>query len=153
MYLRLFAHPHTQGILIVVDYFKCNADIFVYTTQADQVITWLRSKTFVLGILRELQQHLTPNSPPLTIIRAVITRWTSHFLAYRRLLQLRYIILTMIQHDSMLPESQIITGNAAAKKKAKEIVSYLKDDKFWNALTRYASHVRHTFIRSIIHLY
>ncbi|KAI0755920.1 hypothetical protein BC629DRAFT_1296537, partial [Irpex lacteus] len=125
--------------LIVSDYFKCDAEIFVYSTQADLAITWLRSKTFVLGLLRDIQQRLDPNGIPLTVIRAVITRWTSHFLAYRRLLDLRYPIMAMLNQDSKLPESQIITGNSKAKAKAREMISYLKDDDFWRALSRYVS--------------
>ena len=125
-------------MLVVVDYFKSNANIFTYSTQADQVITWLHSKTFVLSILRELQQRMNPIATPLTIIRAVLTRWMSHFLAYRHLLQLHYTIMSMIQQDEALPrdQSKLITGNSAAKAKAAEIISYLKDDMFWRALSQ-----------------
>ncbi len=98
------------------------------------MIAWLRSKTYVLALLRDIQLRINPGSAPLTIIRAVLTRWTSHFLAYRRLLQLRYTIMTMVQQDELLSESQIITGNAAAQGKAREVISYLQRDGFWNAL-------------------
>ncbi|KAI0083543.1 hypothetical protein BDY19DRAFT_900168, partial [Irpex rosettiformis] len=130
--------------LVVVDYFKCSADIFVYSTQADQVIAWLRSKTFVLSLLRQLQQRLNPGSTPLSIIRAVPTRWTSHFLAYRRLVKLRYTIMTAIQQDELLPvsQSQLITGNSVAQAKAKEMISYMKDDRFWNAITQITTHLQ-----------
>ena len=65
---------------------------------------------------------------------AVITRWTSHFLAYRRLLRLRPYIMTMILQDECQEKSHIITGTSLAKAKATEIISYLKDDQFWNAV-------------------
>ena len=125
---------HFQTYLIVGDYFKCNADILVYSSRAEQVITWLRSKTYVLARLRQIQQGADPKNTPLSVVRAVITRWTSHFLAYRRLLRLRPYIMTMILQDECQEKSHIITGTSSAKAKATEIISYLKDDQFWNAI-------------------
>lgn len=78
--------------------------------------------------------RLRPGTPPLSVIRAVLTRWTSHFLAYRRLLQLQTSIMTMLELDEAAEESQIITGSASAREKATEIISYLKDDHFWSAI-------------------
>lgn len=147
---RLIAreHPHLiilpcyahQVNLIVGDYFKSNAEILVYSTRADQVIAWLRSKLQVLGLLRDVQTLLRPGCTPLSIIRAVLTRWTSHYLAYRRLLQLRTSVETMLEEDaSSVNESQIITGTSAAQDKAREMVACLKDDMFWMAVKRYVS--------------
>lgn len=42
----------------------------------------------------------------------------------------------MLDQDEKCAESQIITGNAAAKAKAQEMITYLKDDSFWKALTQ-----------------
>ncbi|KAI0782452.1 hypothetical protein BC629DRAFT_1289429, partial [Irpex lacteus] len=127
--------------LIVGDYFKCKADILDYAPRAEQVITWLRSKTYVLALLRNIQERVNPGAPPLSVVRAVLTRWTSHYLAYRRLLRLQPYLMTMIAQDEAGKESQIITGTAAAKAKAIEIISHLKDSDFWRAIERMKSHL------------
>ncbi|KAI0082950.1 ribonuclease H-like domain-containing protein [Irpex rosettiformis] len=136
--LPCYAH---QTYLIVGDYFKCNADILAYASRAEQVISWLRSKTYVLAQLQIFQEHSNPGVLPKSVVRAVLTRWTSHFLAYRRLLFLRPYIMTMVQQDSNASESQIITGSSSAKAKAVEIISYLNDDKFWSAVKQMELHL------------
>ena len=98
------------------------------------MIAWLRSKTYVLARLRAIQEGIDPNVAPLSVIRAVLTRWTSHYLAYRRLIRLRPFIMAMIQQDESATTSQIITGTSSAKAKAVEAISHLKDDKFWSAV-------------------
>ncbi|KAI0090050.1 ribonuclease H-like domain-containing protein, partial [Irpex rosettiformis] len=106
-----------------------------------QVISWLRSKTYVLAQLQIFQEHSNPGVLPKSVVRAVLTRWTSHFLAYQRLLFLRPYIMTMVQQDSNASESQIITGSSSAKAKAVEIISYLNDDKFWSAVKQMELHL------------
>jgi hypothetical protein len=112
----------------------------VYSTKADQAIAWLRSKTFILGLLRQIQTRLNPKSPPLTVIRPVLTRWTSRYLAYCRLLQLRTSIQAMLEQDDALCSSQIITGTGSAKVKATETITCLRDEGFWIAIKRQVSH-------------
>lgn len=105
----------------------------------------------MLGLLRAAQVRLKPSSPPLTVIRPVLTRWTSHFLAYRRLLELRRSIETIIEEDEDRLDSQLITGTASAKHKAREIMQYLKDDAFWKAVKQYEiSQFGHYLFHNII---
>ncbi|KAI0087465.1 hypothetical protein BDY19DRAFT_893021, partial [Irpex rosettiformis] len=125
--LPCYAH---QMYLIIGNYFKCNADILIYTSHAEQVIGWLRSKTYILACLRNLQELANPGVPPKSVMRAVLTRWTSHFLAYQRLVYLCPYIMTMIQQNSGSSESQIITESSSAKAKATEMILYLNDDSF-----------------------
>lgn len=78
--------------------------------------------------------RVRPGAVPVTIIRAVLTRWTSHYLAYRCLLELRRSLEVLIEEDEALEENQLITGNTAVQVKATEMIGYLKNDSFWAAI-------------------
>ena len=132
-----YAH---QINLIVGDYFKCKSSTFIKISEnATELITWLRSKTFVLASLRELQ--LEANQPALTVIRAVLTRWTAHYLAYSRLLALEPHLKALVSKDLIKGEqnSQLIIGDARSKAKAREAISIIIDhgNTFWNGLRGY----------------
>lgn len=73
--------------LIVGDYFKVDKGFLRYSHQATELITWLRSKTYVLALIKQTQHDLKLNQ--VSVIRPVLTRWTSHYLAFRRLLELK----------------------------------------------------------------
>jgi hypothetical protein len=105
---------------VVGDYFKSNASVLVYAETATELITWLRSKTLVLALLREAQAQADANG--LSMIRAVLTRWTAHYMAYRRLLELRSTLTSVVYGDESRPQSRIIIGNAGAKAKAREMI-------------------------------
>ena len=75
-----------QTNLIVGDFFKSDTEFLQYTDKATELIGWLRGKTYILALLREVQQ--TNSLHVLAVIRAVLTRWTAHYLAYRRLLEI-----------------------------------------------------------------
>jgi hypothetical protein len=69
-----------QVNLVVGKYFKSNADVLKYTDKATQLIAWLRSKTLVLAMLQKVRADA--NLMPLSVIRAVLTRWTANYMAY-----------------------------------------------------------------------
>lgn len=131
-----YAH---QINLVVGDYFKCRDSTFTQvSTLATELITWLRSKTFVLALLRAIQEE--NGQATLSVIRAVLTRWTAHYLAYCRLLELEPSLRLLAQKDAMKDEhdSQLITGDARAKAKAREMVGLIldRDNTFWSAIRR-----------------
>ncbi|KAI6145407.1 hypothetical protein BKA82DRAFT_3981667, partial [Pisolithus tinctorius] len=68
--------------LIVGDLFKARDDYTVYGDMAQDLITWLCSKTHVLALLQEIEIQTVTYGKTLTILRPVLTHWTSHFLAY-----------------------------------------------------------------------
>ena len=80
--------------LIVGNYFGCGDPlILIFSAKATGLITWLRSKTQVLGLIRDIQVALNNANPGssrqvLSVIRAVLTRWTAHYLSYQHLLNL-----------------------------------------------------------------
>lgn len=115
--------------MIVGDIFASNSDILEYTDLAAELITWLRSKTYVL------------NSLPYAILRAVLTRWTAHYNAYRRLLDLYVPLTRLVNHDAKYSGSEnerqriLITGNKKAQEKAGAMVKIIRDPIFWHKLT------------------
>ncbi|KIJ19529.1 hypothetical protein PAXINDRAFT_8016 [Paxillus involutus ATCC 200175] len=69
-----------QWNLIVGDLFKVKDDYAEYGDMVQDLIMWLRSKTQVLGLLCEIQ--MASMGKTLAIIRAVLTRWLTHYLTY-----------------------------------------------------------------------
>lgn len=132
----LLITPNVRQVnLIVGVYFKSGAAFVEFADKADDLITWLRSKTFVLALLRETQEQ--SGKTALTVIRPVLTHWTAHYCAYDRLLTLRPFLLILIKMDKQHLDSQIITGKRAARDKASKMVDLIESGQFWHALARY----------------
>jgi hypothetical protein len=108
--------------LVVGDYFRSDSNVLKYTDLATQLITWLRSKTRILA-------HL-----PLSVLRAVLTRWTAHYVAYRRLLQLYPSLKGLVLSDLTKPDAEkvLVSGDSAAKRKAREMVAVIENPSFWH---------------------
>jgi hypothetical protein len=131
-------HFANQVNLVVGKYFKSNANVLKYTDQATQLITWLRSKTLVLAMLRKVR--IDANLTPLSVIRAVLTRWTAHYMAYQCLLELRPALESVVANDAMQARDEdrtVITGDAKAKRTSRQMVKIIKDPLFWHTLTRF----------------
>ncbi|KAJ3899457.1 hypothetical protein F5879DRAFT_810857, partial [Lentinula edodes] len=126
--------------LIVGDYFKVDQGFLQYSKHATELITWIRSKTYVLALIRNAQ--LEARQPVVTIIQAVLTRWTSHYLAFRCLLDIHSTLNYLVTKDQMLPESQLITGDTKAKAKAQTMVRLIQNSDCWKALARYVLEIK-----------
>ncbi|KAI0026386.1 hypothetical protein K488DRAFT_16554, partial [Vararia minispora EC-137] len=74
---------------------------------------------------------------------AVLTRWTSHFLSYRRLLQLEGTLKSLMAADiEREKDKQIIfAGDAKTVRKAKAEYTVIKDETFWRSLRRAVQHL------------
>ena len=78
----------SQINLIVGDYFRTkDADFLKYSTKANELISWLRSKKIILARIEDFLK--SQGRQPMGVIRPVPTRWTAFYLAYQRLLELR----------------------------------------------------------------
>lgn len=123
--------------MVVGDYFKLRTAALEYTDLANNLITWLRSKTLVLALLRTAQEDATGTSK--SVIRAVLTRWTAHYQAYKRMLELRASLVAIIAADDARPSDKklIVTGDRKAKDQARKMITIIMDPVFWHALTRY----------------
>ena len=108
-----------------------------YSKLAEELITWIRSKTLFHAVLKSTHGAMT-NTNGLAVLRAVLTRWTSHYLAYCRLDDLRLALQTVVQNDVILPDEKkcVIIGDSRAKEKARSMVVIINDPRFWVALGR-----------------
>ena len=106
-----------------------------FANDATELIGWLRSKTQILALLREVQMRLGDDAVK-AVICAVLTQWTAHYQAYSRLLDLCHVLIMVVDTDAHRPEKErrVITGDTRAKKKAKDMVTLIKNDVFWKAL-------------------
>ena len=135
MFLDCYAH---QINLVVGDYFKSETLVLTFTDNATELISWLRGKTQILAAMRDIQARCG-EAVAKAVIRAVLTRWTAHYLAYARLLDLRLVLAMVINTDSHRPEKEmcVIAGDSKAKKKARDMVALIGNEHFWVALLRY----------------
>jgi hypothetical protein len=74
----------------------------------------------------------------LAIIRAVLTRWTAHYQAYKHLLELKATLQMLVSAEAAWPESKkmIITGDKKAKDHATEMLNVIMNSTFWHAIAR-----------------
>ncbi|KAH6873588.1 hypothetical protein BKA70DRAFT_1034840, partial [Coprinopsis sp. MPI-PUGE-AT-0042] len=122
--------------LVVGDYLKdSDDDLVAYTNKAGEVITWLCGKTMLMAIIRETYSNHNGGKKK-TILRAVISHWTSHYMSYDRLLQMRHIIKLVIDSDSIKPpqEQRVVIGDSAAQERARAMVQIIIDPAFWHGL-------------------
>jgi len=122
--------------LVVGDYFKSATTALDYTDMANELITWLRSKTLVLALIRQTQEESTGR--PLAVICAVLTHWTAHYQAYRRLLMLHATLVAIVSVDATRMEAnkKVITGDRKAKEHAHRMVGIIMNPIFWHAIAR-----------------
>ena len=115
--------------LIVGDYFKSQkADIKKWANKAMALITWLWSKTIILAAIRS--QHAENHLSMLAVIRAVITQWTAHYLAYHWLLELHGTLKVVVANDKekRAEDKIVVTGDAKAKAKVRKMVKLISDE-------------------------
>ena len=72
------------------------------------------------------------------VIRAVLTRWTAHYQAYKRLLELQPSLQLIVSTEAARPESKkmIVTGDKKAREHATEMLGIITNRTFWRAITR-----------------
>ncbi|KAF8151632.1 ribonuclease H-like domain-containing protein, partial [Crassisporium funariophilum] len=137
--LDCFAH---QINLVVSDYFDVDSDILTYTDKASDLITWLRSKTIVLGLLRKNQEET--NGTTQAILRAILTQWTAHLRAYKHLLIVRPNLVSIIHQDNAQTSENklIITGDTKTKARSRKMCDVIKNNLFWVSLAQIFHHLR-----------
>jgi len=122
--------------LVVGDYFKANSELLVFTNKCNDLITWLRSKTQVLGLIREAAARYGRTAT--AIIRPQSTRWTSNYLAYDRICQLENVVKAVVQEDlaKMPSDRMVIQGDRRSKEKTDGMVCDIDDKDFWGGVRR-----------------
>lgn len=110
--------------MICVDLLKGNAQIKQVMTRMSQIIIYMNGHSKVVGLIRDAQRANGVNAP-LVLLNTAITRWSSHYLAARRLLQLEATVKQVAGNPDMIPKAR--KQKAAARK----IISYIQDSTFW----------------------
>jgi hypothetical protein len=114
----------SQINLVVGDFFKSKSDLLQYTELAAKLITWLHSKTLILN-------HL-----PFAVLWVILTWWTAHYTGYHCLLHLQSSLRSLAYGDDDKPENEkvMVTGDAKAKAKAREMIEITHNSVFWHKL-------------------
>ncbi|KAH7921717.1 hypothetical protein BV22DRAFT_1018819, partial [Leucogyrophana mollusca] len=90
----------------------------------------------VLALVREAQ--LAAENEAVAVIRAVLTRWTAHYLAYSRLLKLRQALVAVVSAEELRAhdKKKILTGDSRSKKQAIKMMARINDKPFWRGIIR-----------------
>lgn len=89
-----------------------------------------------MGLLRQAQID-SGITTPVTVLRAVLTRWTSHLRAYQRLLVLRPSLQAMVALEEARPADKRLILVGDGKARAEKMFELIKDSLFWQSLSRY----------------
>ncbi|KAJ7437344.1 ribonuclease H-like domain-containing protein, partial [Mycena latifolia] len=127
-----------QGQLMLGDYFAVNLAAADIAEQATELIYWIISHDRVRKIFDDAQHE--KNFKVVIYLLANITRWTTHYLAFRRLLDLR----TPLRHAAYLRRDDIISAQLGAEKNKKAIekitatatmqCNLIESHSFWTSL-------------------
>ncbi|KAI5823255.1 hypothetical protein K523DRAFT_255488 [Schizophyllum commune Tattone D] len=130
-----------QGQLVTHDYFKEDAAAALTAEQVTELIGWIRNHQRVKAIFDDTQLEVDPDAPILAYLVANLTRWTTHYLAARRLLRLRQ----PLQRAAFNHQRLIIKAQVGAEKNKKKVAKMtdeassmclrLHDPAFWGRLT------------------
>lgn len=131
---------YKQINLVVGDYFKLKTRFINVVNNALEVVKWFNSHSRALGILKDKQRTKLPKV--LALILPVLTRWTSHYLSVRRLLELEYFFrLLVLDQESRAVLILCAGAKAEQKRKAEEIMKIIEDSGFWSDLKIIRSHL------------
>lgn len=136
------------------DYFKKSSHVLNETEPASDLIAWLHSKTIVLALL--CKHQIKSNKSPLSVIQAILTQWTSHLRTYKHLLNLRPHLVGIVYEDEACTKQNklIVTGDAKAKQKSREMCALIKRQSFWDSMVWYVKQsifILYIFIEWLTH--
>lgn len=104
-----------------------------FVDAASELIKWFNAHQYAGGLLRK--QQVMADKAPLALFLPVLTRWTSHYLSIRRLLDLqRYIEACVAVNYQALVEAAGKTRKA--KDHAKKVLAHVRNPEFWNGLNK-----------------
>lgn len=94
-----------------------------------KVVIYINGHNKVLGLVRKAQLS-EGVKVPLSLLKSADTRWSTHYLAAKRLLQLEPIIKQVSRHNEFSPSK----GTREQKATAKKVVCIVRDNLFWSTL-------------------
>ena len=121
---------------------------------ACDLIAWLWSKTYILAQVREVQGQ--SGQHPRSVICAILTRWTAHYLAFSRLLELQHPLKVLVNQDAMAePDKKILVPSSRSKvnkQKVRDMVAIIEDGAFWHTLAWYDFIQLNTVVSYLVYL-
>ncbi|KAF7368096.1 DUF659 domain-containing protein [Mycena sanguinolenta] len=121
-----------QGELMLGDYLSVNERAAEVAEWATDLIYWIIGHDRVRKIFDDAQY--TKNLKVMVYLIANVTRWTTHYLAFQRLLHLK----TAIRYAAFVYRDEIIAAQVGAKKNRKAI------DKMTDAATKQLDMIENT---------
>ncbi|KAG8723267.1 hypothetical protein FRC09_004049 [Ceratobasidium sp. 395] len=128
-----------QVNLFVGDYFKIKMDFISAGSKAQAVIKWFNNHTRALAWLQDEQKHSFQKV--LALIYPVLTRWTSVYMALKRLLECLPAFRGLLNNRNRMELRDVAGTERRAREKALEILDIIEDEQFWSNVTRIVSHL------------
>ncbi|KAJ7018009.1 ribonuclease H-like domain-containing protein [Mycena alexandri] len=129
-----------QGQLILGDYLTVNVEASEIAEKAIELIHWILSHDRVRKIFDDAQ--FVKNFVVLVYLLANLTRWTTHYIAFRRLLHLRIAL----RYAVYIHRPEILAAQLGVEKNKKAILKItaqvntqcdlIEDNTFWTSLER-----------------
>ncbi|KDQ07177.1 hypothetical protein BOTBODRAFT_120426, partial [Botryobasidium botryosum FD-172 SS1] len=125
--------------LIAGDYLKQHSSLIDSASDALAVIKWFNNHSVALGALHQCQQSLSGHE--LALCLPTVIRWTSHFLAFTRLLKVaKPMRLCAVLNDKVLLSC---AGPGAAKKdEATQVLRIVNNADFWTDIATMCVHLK-----------
>lgn len=130
---------YIQGQLIVGDYFKEDEDAAEMSEEATELIGWINNHGRVRVIIQGVQQDVS--GKVLSFITANLTRWTTHFVAYDRLITVQQ----PLRSAALMKRDAILEAQIGAQKNPKEVarlrnmanvnLDRIEDPTWWKRLS------------------
>ncbi|THU90830.1 hypothetical protein K435DRAFT_910345, partial [Dendrothele bispora CBS 962.96] len=125
--LDCWAH---QINLVVGDVIKVKVPLIRAADMALELIKWFNNHSVALGLLRH--EQTTFQLVVLVLVLPVLTRWTSHYLAMDRLVELKAAFLHLVASEDICTQLETCGGpKAADKAKARKMIRLIRDNQFW----------------------
>ncbi len=131
----LFCWAH-QINLVVGDMLRGVPWIKETLHDALEIVTWFNNHGVALDLFWKEQMLSGDRLVPLALLRPVLTRWTSHFIASDRLLLLEADMRSCVyRHAARIEQSVGTEADAIARVRA--VLDKVRDSQFWANLRRY----------------
>ncbi|KAF8873343.1 ribonuclease H-like domain-containing protein [Infundibulicybe gibba] len=124
--------------LMLGDYCKMNPKVAGIIDQAAKIIKWFNNHSYALGLLNKEQQDIYKKCWSLVV--PVVTRWTAHFCAASRLLDIwKALKVVAAKHGDEIIGS--VGKKRKAIQKAEAVLACVRDENWWKELVIVKTHI------------
>ncbi|KAF8874902.1 ribonuclease H-like domain-containing protein [Infundibulicybe gibba] len=124
--------------LMLGDYCKMNPKVAGIIDQAAKIIKWFNNHSYALGLLNKEQQDIYKKCWSLVV--PVVTRWTAHFCAASRLLDIwKALKVVAAKHGDEIIGS--VGKKRKAIQKAEAVLACVWDENWWKELVIVKTHI------------